>query len=143
MKILRTEIEIQAAPERVWQILTDLDKYAEWNPFITCAVGKAEMGGKVDITVPDRKRSMVLHCTVMKVVPNQELIWTYHVMRPWVFRGEHRFLLEPGEDGAVRFVDQEIFHGLAVPLDAKEIDTSSRHGFHAMDRALKARAEAG
>ena len=41
----------------------------------------------------------------------------------------------------VRFVDQEIFNGLLVPLQAKDIETNSRQGFEAMDKALKIRAE--
>ena len=50
MKELRTEIEIQATPDKVWQVLTSLDKYPEWNPFIHHAIGKAKVGEKVDIT---------------------------------------------------------------------------------------------
>jgi len=32
---LRTEIMIDAEPDRVWDILTDQDALEEWNPFIT------------------------------------------------------------------------------------------------------------
>jgi uncharacterized protein YndB with AHSA1/START domain len=32
---LTTFVDIDATPERVWQVLTDLPAYAEWNPFIT------------------------------------------------------------------------------------------------------------
>ena len=41
---LHTEINIEAAPEVVWQVLTDLDAYPEWNPFITSSAGKAQIG---------------------------------------------------------------------------------------------------
>ncbi len=61
MKELRTQIEIQASPEKVWQILTDLDKYPEWNPFIHHAVGKAQVGDAVDITVQSASKEMTLH----------------------------------------------------------------------------------
>ena len=33
MKI-RTEIEISAPPERVWEVLVDFPGYAGWNPFM-------------------------------------------------------------------------------------------------------------
>jgi uncharacterized protein YndB with AHSA1/START domain len=49
MNELRTEIIIDASPEKVWKALTDLDKYPDWNPFICHAVGKAKLGETVDI----------------------------------------------------------------------------------------------
>jgi uncharacterized protein YndB with AHSA1/START domain len=73
MKELRTEIEIQASPEKVWQILTDLDKYSEWNPYIHHAIGKALLGEKVDITFLSGSKDMILHCTVVEAQPNRKL----------------------------------------------------------------------
>lgn len=142
MKELRTEIEIQATPEKVWQILTDLSRYPEWNPFISPAIGKTEVGEMVDITVPSGAKKMILHCKVIKAEPNRELCWKYHVLLPGLFGGEHSFTIEPTEANRVRFIDREIFSGLLVPLQAKDIDTKSKRGFEAMDQVLKARAEA-
>lgn len=141
MQTLRTEIQIQAAPEKVWQILTDLAKYPEWNPFITQAIGRVEVGARVEITVPSGSKEMNLHCKVIKAEPRQMLCWKYHVISPLLFRGEHSFTIEPMGSNYVRFVDQEVFNGLLVPLQAKDIDTNSRYGFEAMDKALKMRAE--
>ena len=143
MKELRTEVEIHAAPEKVWQILTDFAQYGEWNPFIHHAVGTAKVGEKVDISFRSGSRQMTLHCRVVEAVPNRELCWKYHVILPGLFRGEHRFTLEPIGADRVRLVDREMFHGLLVPLQASDIDTNSRKGFEAMDKALQARAEAG
>ena len=140
-KELRTEIEIQASPEKVWQTLTNLDKYPDWNPFIHHAIGKAKVGEKVDITFRSGSKEMTLHCTVIKVVPNKELIWKYHVILPGLFSGEHSFTIEPMGTNQVRFIDKEIFNGLLIPLQAKDIDTNSRRGFEEMDKALKARVE--
>ena len=141
MKELRTEIEIQSSPETVWQILTQLDKWSEWNPFITTAIGKAQSGEKVNITIPTGSKEMTLHCTVIRADPNRELRWSYHVISPGLFRGEHIFTIEPMGVNRVRFVNLEVFNGLLVPLQANDIDTNSRRGFEEMNRDLKARAE--
>ena len=141
MKELRTEIEIQASPDTVWQVLTDLDKYPEWNPFIHHAIGMAQVGKKVDITFKSGSKEMMLHCTVVKVEPNKELRWKYHVVLPVLFNGEHSFIIEQIDSNKVRFVDREIFNGILVSSQAKDIDTNSKQGFEAMDKALKARAE--
>jgi hypothetical protein len=141
MKELRTEFEIQATQDEVWQVLTSLDNYPEWNPFIHHAVGKATVGEKGDITVKSGAKEMTLHCTVVKVEPNKELCWKYHVALPILFSGEHSFIIKQVEGNKVRFVDREIFNGLLVSSQAKDIDTNSKQGFEAMDKALKARAE--
>jgi hypothetical protein len=141
MKELSTEIEIQATPDKVWQVLTSLDQYPEWNPFIHQAIGKAEQGEKVDIMVRSGAKETRLHCTVIKVEPNQELRWKYHVALPLLFSGEHSFIIEQIEGNKIRFIDREIFNGWLVSSQAKDIDTNSRQGFEAMDKALKARAE--
>ena len=141
MKELRTEIEIQAAAEKVWQVITDLDKYPEWNPFIHHAIGTAQVGEKVDITFKSGSKEMTLHCTVVKVEPNKELRLKYHIALPILFSGEHSFIIEQVESNKVRFIDREIFTGILVSSQAKDIDTNSKQGFEAMDKALKARAE--
>lgn len=140
MKELRTEIEIQATSEKVWRILTDLDEYPEWHPYAT-AVGKVTVGESVDLTVKMSGKPMVLHCTVTKAEPNREFRWKYHVVSTVLFSGEHIFTIEPIDASHVRLVDREVFNGLLVPLQARDIDTNSRSGFVAMDKALKARAE--
>jgi hypothetical protein len=141
MKELRTEIEIQARPDEVWQVLTNLDKYPEWNPFIKRAIGNAKVGEKVEITVRSGTKEMVLHCIVARVEPNKELCWKYHVISPFLFRGEHSFIIDQVESNRVRFIDRETFNGLLVATQAKDIDTNSKPGFEAMDKALKGRVE--
>jgi hypothetical protein len=142
MKELKTEIDIQASPAKVWQILMDFDTWQEWNPFIHTVVGKPEIGQNVDITVRTAtSKNMTLHCTIIKIEPNRELCWKYHVIFPGLFRGEHSFIIESRDDGGAHFVDVEIFSGLFVPLQAKNIDTHSKRGFEEMDQALKTRAE--
>lgn len=36
---LSASIEIDATPDEVWSVLTDLDAYNEWNPFIVSSGG--------------------------------------------------------------------------------------------------------
>ena len=44
MRELRTEIEIAAPLTKVWNILTDLDNWKEWNPIVNQASGVASRG---------------------------------------------------------------------------------------------------
>lgn len=62
-------------------------------------------------------------------------------MLPDLSDGEHRFEIEPLDDGQVRFVQAERFSGLLVPLLWGMIGGKTRAGFEAMNAALQARAE--
>ncbi len=141
MKEVRTEIEIQASPEKVWQTIIDLEKWTEWNPFIHHIIGKAKLGEAVDITVTSEPQDMILHCTFIKTEPNKELRWKYHVAAPFLFEGEHSFIIEKTGDNKVRFIDREICNGWLVFTQAKNMDTNTKRGFEEMDKALKARVE--
>ena len=140
MKEVRSEIEIQAPSERVWQILTDFDNWSEWNPFLTQASGTAALGEQVNITFqgPGSKETS-LCCTIQTLHQGREWMWDFHAISPVLFRGEHSFAIEPIDGSRVRFVQREVFKGLLVPFLVKETDTL--RGYKAMDGALKARAE--
>jgi hypothetical protein len=141
MKENRNEIEIQATPEKVWKALTNLGEYPEWNPLLIRAEGKLIVGEKVNLTAKSASSDMHLLCTVLTVEPNRQFSWKFHVILPFLFRGEHIFKIEPINEHKVRFVDREIFHGLLVPLQAKKLETDSKPAMIAMGEALKTRVE--
>ena len=141
MKENRNEIEIQSTPERVWEILTDFVKYPEWNPLLTRAEGKLKVGEKVNLTAKPASSEMNLLCTVTTVEPNRQFSWKFHVGLPILIRGEHIFKIESINENKVRFIDREIFHGLLVPLQAKNLETNAKPAMIAMGKALKARVE--
>lgn len=142
MRELRTSIEIDATPERVWEILTDFDSYPDWNPFIRSARGKAETGTKLENRLePPGGRAMTFKPTVLVAEPVRELRWLGRLLLPGVFDGEHIFRIEPLEGGRTRFVQAERFSGVLVPLFGKTLERT-RRGFEAMNEALKQRAEA-
>ena len=141
MKENRSEIEIQSTPERVWEVLTDFSKYPEWNPLLTHAEGELIVGEKVNLTAKSASSEMNLLCTVTTVESNRQFSWKFHVGLPMLFRGEHFFKIEPVDEHRVRFIDREIFHGLLVPLQSKNLETNAKPAMIAMGKALKERVE--
>lgn len=51
MRNLESEITIRGTPEQVWSVLTDFDKYAEWNPFIREASGDVKRGARLRVRI--------------------------------------------------------------------------------------------
>jgi hypothetical protein len=140
---LRTEILIDAAPDRVWDVLTDIDTIGEWNPFIKEVDGEFQEGRKMRIilTQPNRK-PMTIKPKVLEVVPGRELRWLGTLGVPGLFTGEHIFELHPAGPSSTRFVHREEFGGIFVPMFWRMLDTDTRQGFEEMNAALKERAEA-
>ena len=79
--------------------------------------------------------------TVLVADPNRELRWLGHLWVPGLFDGEHSFTIEPLGEGRVRFIQQERFSGLLLPLLSKTLDRDTLRGFEEMNRALKLRVE--
>ena len=143
MRTIRREIEIDAGPARVWEILTDLGSYSRWNPFMTRASGDLSPGGRLLVHItPPEARAMTFRPTVLAVEPQRELRWLGHLILPGLFDGEHRLALEPLGQDRTRFVQEETFQGILVSRLCKVLDRTEE-GFGAMNEALKRRAEAG
>lgn len=139
MKEVRTEIEINSSPDKIWNILADFEKYEKWNPFINRIVGEPREGSKIEIhvTTPAGK-SRMYQPTVTKVEQGHELRW---IGKSLLLNGEHIFAIEQMKQGRVRLVHREVFYGLLTSFFGKSLDTDIKQGFEEMNRALKERAE--
>ena len=51
MRELRTEIQISASIDQVWQVLTDFDHWKDWNPTVKHVSGSALLGSTLNITM--------------------------------------------------------------------------------------------
>ena len=142
MREIITEIEIEAAPENIWQILMDFAAYPKWNPFIKSIEGKpdVETGLKVFIQPPG-SGGMNFSPTVTAFEPAKKFQWKGRLLLPGVFDGTHSFVIEPVSENKVRFIHSEQFSGLLVPFLWRKLDTETRRGFNEMNAALKKEAE--
>ena len=143
MKVIHTEIEIDAPAETVWMVLADLAAYLEWNPFVRRAEGEVRIGSRLHVLIhPPGKKVMSFRPKVLVADPGRELRWLGHLWVPGLFDGEHSFVIEPWDEGCVRFIQRERFGGLLLPLLSKMLEGPTHQGFEGMNRALKLRCEA-
>jgi hypothetical protein len=135
--------DIDAPAEAVWSVLTDLDQFQTWNPFIRSAAGSTEVGGHVRVRVrPLLGVPLVFRATVYERENHRALRWRGHVGAPWLACGDHTFTIEPLADGRSRLVQRETFTGIVPWLAGRLLAREAKRGFDAMNRALAARAEA-
>ncbi|MBT8163959.1 MAG: SRPBCC domain-containing protein [Acidimicrobiia bacterium] len=143
MTSLDTSIDIDASPERVWEVLMDFEAYPGWNPFITSIEGDQRVGGRLKARLsPPGGKGMTFKPTVQVFEEGTELTWLGRLVMPGIFDGRHTLRVEPREGGS-RFIQRERFTGILAGLMMRFIGEDTEKGFHLMNGALKERAEAG
>jgi hypothetical protein len=141
-KELISSIDIEAPAEKVWELLIDVTAYPTWNPFITRAEGPVEVGGRLTLRMqPVSGSAVTLRPTVVEVVQGHRLRWQGRLAVRGLLDADHLFILEPHGATRSRLVQREHFRGLLVPFVQRSLDRGTLPAFHAMNAALKDRAE--
>jgi hypothetical protein len=139
---LHAEVDIEATPKTVWQILADLERYSEWNPFVVSSHGTVAVGERlVNRLQPPGGKARTFKPTVTIVEAGETLEWLGHLGFRNLFDGRHRFDLSATPTGT-RFTQSEEFSGVLVRFMRRSLDGDTLRGFEAMNAALKTRAEA-
>ena len=138
MKEYSATTTIKAAPEKIWQILTNAQDYPEWDPYCE----------KIDGTIASGKRlraysklspGRAFPVKVTEFVPGHSMTWSGG-MPLGLFRGERTFTLEPDGNGDIRFTVREVFSGPLLGLIGRSIPDMTAP-FEAFAKGLKDRAE--
>lgn len=141
-KEIKTEIIINATPEKVWSILKDFDNYPNWNPFIKSIKGEVKVGNKITIRIePPESKGMTFKPKILTFETNKELKWLGHLLFVGLFDGEHKFELIDNGNGTTTFRQSENFKGILVPFFKKQLDNNTKKGFEEMNKKLKELAE--
>lgn len=142
MKAIETHIIVDCTPEKIWDILTNFEKYESWNPFMTKVEGDAKLGAKIKVQIRTmRGKQRIYHPIITRFEINKELRWKGKSFLPGIFDGERIFLIDKTGDNKVAFFHKELFSGLGVKLVGNKLDENLGEGFEKMNLALKKRAE--
>jgi hypothetical protein len=137
-KEIKTEILINASPEKVWAVFTDFRNYPSWNPFILSISGDIEVGNKIKVQLlPPGTKGMTFKPTILVMQPHKEFRWIGHLLFPGLFDGDHRFELLDNRDGTTTFKQNETLKGILVIFFKKMLDKNTTEGFMLMNQKLK------
>ncbi|WP_439027024.1 SRPBCC family protein [Haloarchaeobius sp. DT45] len=142
MNPLVTTIDIDAPAATVWQVLTDFERYPEWNRHSLVSGTLAE-GERLRVAPgPDAGRMPTFTPTVVEVDEGREFAWVGHLFVRGLFDGEHRFRVEDIGDGRSRLTQSESFSGVLAGLVLRFFGDQTRQNFEGVNTAVKTRAEA-
>ena len=137
---LQASIQIDAPPQRVWAVLTDLAAYPRWNPFIVSSRGQLRVGATLTNRMHDATGDTTFTPTVQVVEPGHELRWLGSVGPGGIFDGQHTFTITRIGPDRVLFTQREDFTGVAVPFYESRLHNDTLPQFRAMNAALAQRA---
>ncbi len=143
MRIIAAEVEIEAPESLIWDVLSDLESYGDWNPFLTSASGSIKEGARVELFIkPPRARGTYINPRIVLVEEGRGFSWRNNMLFPGLFDTEHYFIIDPIDDNRCRFVQGEEVSGLlSIPI-LLLIGGATRRGMERMNEALKSFCEA-
>lgn len=123
----------------------DFAAYPKWNPYIQEISGEVKVGKKLKVYMKPEweKKGTTLHPRVIRLEPRKELTWAGSFFFPGILDGVHSFLIEETGTRRVRFIQKEVFSGLAIPFITASwsIEKGTIRSFGEMNSALKKKAE--
>lgn len=142
MREIRTEITIGAPATKVWNTLTDFNKWKEWNPIVNQVSGPASLGSELSVTMRgDGGKDGPKYAPVITNFDVPKLFrWRAKMMAEFVFVNEKVFELEETGSGT-RLVHKELFGGMLVPLFWGKLNDTVPSMLNSMNDAVKRTAE--
>ncbi len=129
---------IRAPRGEVWKLLTDAERYEDWNSAVLSLRGPIALGNKIElVSIVNPKRTFKLAVTEMD--EPSKMVWS-DGMPLGLFQGVRTYTLAEGADGTTDFRMEEVFSGLLEPLISKSIPDMTE-SFEQFGDSLKAAAE--
>lgn len=136
------DLEVDAPPEKVWEVITDVERYSEWNPFVVECHSTLKPGDPLRMKVK-------LGSSVRQ---EQERIDSYDEGVGFAYRMEppplgalasfrsHR--IEPLGNGKSRYISHFELNGWLSPVVKAFVGAKLEAGFTGMSHGIRDRAEA-
>jgi len=140
-RCVRAEIEIDAPIDRCWRILTDFDRYSEWNAFTPKVETTLAIGDPIHLharMIGERTMHRVEYVT-----RNQpyELGWEMQMGGRVLLQAERIQRLTPIDEHRTHYVSEDCFRGWLRPIVLGLFGRSMERGFTDCALGLKKAAE--
>lgn len=115
-------IDLSQSSKKVWEVLTDFNKYNEWNTVLSMANNdQIEIGKEFNVTIYNKKgKDSKFKATALAKEVNKSFSAQQKILGKWFFTATHHFIIEE-TDSKVRFVQKWELVGIISKLFKKQI----------------------
>ncbi|NRA41407.1 MAG: SRPBCC domain-containing protein [Pseudomonadales bacterium] len=135
--ILQTSIA--TSPSSVWQVLTELERYPEWNPFVLRCESSLQPGKAIFMWVKLLPFTLKQRETIRHNDGKSFMEYGVHI--PGLLYSTRQHKLETDQPASCLYHSIFRLEGLLAPLIGGLLNKRLKHGFSAMTEALKLRCE--
>ncbi len=142
-QVITTEIEISAPPEKVWNILTNVNKWQDWSPIINKSSGTVSLGATLNITMigQEEGKDGPQYAPIITQLDRPSLFrWRAYMINSFFFTNDKILELEAAPNGT-RLIHKELFKGLLAPIFSNHMEQGVPPMLNSMNKALKELAE--
>jgi hypothetical protein len=140
--VIDETLDVAAPPAIVWQVVTDLPRYGEWNPFVVACRSTLVVGEPIDmsvrlvpgITQPQRE-------VILAHEPGARLCYGLDGGMTGAIVSRRCHELTAVDDRRTRYRSRFELSGWMMPVVRALLGGRLQHGFGAMTAAVRARAE--
>lgn len=140
--VIDATLQIEASAELVWQVITDFQRYGEWNPFIPECRTTLQPGAPIDLQVilfPPRRQPqrewMLTH------TPGREFSYRMKPAPLGALRSRRSHTVTPLGPGRCRYESHFELAGWAQQALTALLGRNLQRGFAGMTEGLRQRAE--
>ncbi len=134
-------VGIQAPAEAIWAVISDIERWSEWNPIYRQAQGSLRIGGALTLELAlEGQKPQTIRPVVLDWIPNEQIHWRLTALGGLVRTTRFLEIEQLGDRGCI-FANGEVFDGLLGPAAVRSLRRPIRNGFAAMSEAVKARVE--
>ncbi len=139
---VENRLGVTAPSEIIWEVISDLPKWSEWNPLYTHAQGEIGFGKKLTLTLqlpgypPETITPVVASWT-----PEELLHWQMSMSGGFLRSTRYLEIHRLSDTGCI-FSNGEAFKGIAAMFFPRKMKRALRKGFADLGEAVKARSEA-
>lgn len=143
MQEIKTEVEISAPPSKVWDIISDINRWQEWSPTVLASNGVASVGSELTITMigkEEGKDGPKYKPIITELSEPNYFRWRAHMLAGFIFTNDKIFELKETSSGTL-LTHTETFKGLLAPLFCGQMEKGVPPMLNSMNKALKDLAE--